>query len=190
MRSAIRPSEEQRGFDIAGTPGAISCVLLAALSALLIPAWTLGAPKSKKIEVTEAFKIEREETPIIVVRATVNDSGPYAFGLDTGASLTTISSRLAQHLGIKPQVWELGTSTDGRFTFWVGEVDSIAIGSACVRHVPVAIVNLKDLSQATGMQLDGLIGYNFLKSFEVKIDYRRQRISLRRTSESGPKSAR
>lgn len=53
----------------------------------------------------------------------------------------------------------------------MSRVESLAIGTAKLENLHVAIADLNALSQAAGVKLEGIIGYNFLKSFRVTIDY-------------------
>lgn len=100
---------------------------------------------------------------VILVKAYVNDRGPYRFILDTGATETILTPATAKALGLRA----------GRF----GTVDSVACGTAVIRHLPVYI---DDPPQALSLRLDhgvdyhGILGQSFLQHFTTRIDYRRQ----------------
>lgn len=55
---------------------------------------------------------------------------------------------------------------------------SLAVGEASVSDAQVAIADLAAVSQATGVPFDGVLGYNFLRSFRVTIDFRASRLLL------------
>jgi predicted aspartyl protease len=60
----------------------------------------------------------------------------------------------------------------------ISSVDSLAIGRVEVKGLPVAVMDLSVLSQAADERLMGIIGYNFLKSFMVTIDYPKKLLRL------------
>ena len=67
----------------------------------------------------------------IVVEARINDSGPYAFALDTGASISFVSDALSSGLGLamRPGISAEvhGLVASGRFP--LVRVDRVAIGT-------------------------------------------------------------
>jgi hypothetical protein len=54
----------------------------------------------------------------------------------------------------------------------------LAVGQVEVKGLRVAVMDLGVLSRAAGVRLQGIIGYNFLKSFRVTIDYPRKLLRL------------
>ena len=60
-----------------------------------------------------------------------------------------------------------------------GAISSLAIGEARCEHVAVMIADFVTmLSQMIGTQLDGIVGYNFLREFQVSMDYPRSVLRL------------
>jgi hypothetical protein len=60
-----------------------------------------------------------------------------------------------------------------------GIARSLAVGKAEIENVSVVVADfLGMLSQAVGTKLDGIISYNFLKEFEVTIDYPNETLRL------------
>ena len=56
---------------------------------------------------------------------------------------------------------------------------ALCVGRAAVHDLDVLIGEfLEMLSQAIGKQLDGIVGYNFLRNFRVAIDYPNESFSL------------
>jgi predicted aspartyl protease len=104
---------------------------------------------------------------VIVLKAYLNDRGPYRLILDTGATETVLTPATAKALGVRA----------GRF----GTLDSVACGTAVTRHLPVYI---DDPPQALSLRLDhgvdyhGILGQSFLKQFTTRIDYRRQTVEF------------
>jgi hypothetical protein len=63
--------------------------------------------------------------------------------------------------------------------FTNGMLQSLQVGGARIDNVPVVIGPfLAMLSQAAGAQLDGIIGYNFLRKDKVAVDYPNLTLSL------------
>jgi clan AA aspartic protease (TIGR02281 family) len=103
-----------------------------------------------------------------LVRALMNGRHEALFVVDTGASITTISTGLAQELGISfgagaPTV-TLSTAS-GIIRAPIASVDSIQLGGAEARDVQVAVFDLPGVRQVAG-----LLGNTFLSRFHVQID--------------------
>lgn len=91
--------------------------------------------------------------------------------LDTGASVTTISERLASRLGIEGSDVRAGMATvaDGRSVgSYLFVTDSLSVGSRSLPGVQASI-----LSGSGGEGYDGLLGMNFLKNFRYHVDFSR-----------------
>ncbi len=105
---------------------------------------------------------------VFLVRARLNGRRDVIFYLDTGASLTTISTAVAQELGIffgpgSPTV-TLRTAS-GTIQVPVATVETIHVGGAEARDVHVAVFDLPP-----GSQVVGLLGNSFLSHFQVQLD--------------------
>lgn len=134
----------------------------------------------------EAVEVRfRPRGPVIPVRGLLNDRIPASFIVDTGATFTTITSKLAEDIGIE----DLETRTQVQFRTANGEVTSAALVQ--VRSLQIADAYVEDLTVAVcdscsdGL-IDGLLGLNFLQRFSVEIDGTSGRLVLRRP----PKPAR
>ncbi|UFS71172.1 retroviral-like aspartic protease family protein [Geomonas sp. RF6] len=91
--------------------------------------------------------------------------------LDTGATVTTISTGVADRLGINRDALQQGTSTvaDGRVVpSYQFTADLISVGP---KHMPGAIVSILPGSGSDGAE--GLLGMNFLKEFRYHVDFNR-----------------
>jgi len=105
---------------------------------------------------------------VFLVRALLNGRREAVFYLDTGASLTTISTAVAQELGI---FFGAGSPTvtirtaSGTIQVPVATVESIQIGGMEARDVYVAVFDLPHANQAVG-----LLGNSFLSRFQVQLD--------------------
>ena len=117
--------------------------------------------------------------PLILVEVHTNTQGPFQFAVGTGTSTTTLSPRLARELDLRAQ--PIGSITTGGppITMNAARLGALCVGRAAVHDLDVLIGEfLEMLSQAIGKQLDGIVGYNFLRNFRVAIDYPNESFSL------------
>ncbi len=111
---------------------------------------------------------------MIIVPVSIDGSGPYDFILDTGSSKTMVDQKLAEKLqllrvGEKTVVGVLASAKMA-----VVHANSISIAGAVVSG---GDVYSSDHFTTTGKVL-GVLGEDFLKNFDVLIDYRHEVIQL------------
>lgn len=96
--------------------------------------------------------------------------------LDTGAVTTVINSSIAEYLGCDPA----GSREKRRIVTASGiewcSVVHVDKTTACGKEVENIEVVCHDLPPAT--RIRGLLGENFLKQFDVKIDYKNRLVEL------------
>ena len=95
--------------------------------------------------------------------------------LDTGATVTVISSSLADRLGIQPASTEsrLSQLANGRVVETSRtRIDSLAVGPKLKYNAEVSIMP----SDGPAMGFDGLLGMNFLGEFRYHLDVNTQTI--------------
>lgn len=126
------------------------------------------------------FKLAHPQRPLIVVSAMVNNTGPYQFALDTGASGTVISIDIAQALLLENKSMETVTTGGGyQLSMPVTEISSLTIGSTEVKNLVVVVADFfAMLSKVAGIKLHGILGFNYLKNFIVKVDYLNEILEL------------
>ncbi len=114
-----------------------------------------------------------EGHPLLIVKASINEHGPYNLVIDTGASMTIISRLTARNARVArlktPQAYAL--SAGGRSEVEIGRIEELMVGTIRVREVDVGIMTLSVISKAVGIRVDGVLGYNVLKTFRLTIDY-------------------
>ncbi len=142
--------------------------LAALVCAVLI--CTVGPVPANAAVTCVPMRLASSGYPVAIVQARVNGTGPYRFLVDTGATVTIVSTSLAQrlHLAALPAVVQ-GVGAGGRFSTRASTA-SISVGAARQQRVLVATFDLSDIQKAVG-SVDGAIGYNFLKSYRVTLDY-------------------
>jgi hypothetical protein len=108
----------------------------------------------------------------IIVPVTINHTGPYDFLVDTGAQVTTVDPALAAelHLKIEGMTGFVGVGFRTRPSF--AHLDTLEAGSHATANPLVVIQNIEHL-QAADPHIRGILGGNFLRNFDVLIDYAR-----------------
>ena len=83
--------------------------------------------------------------------------------VDTGASGTVLTQQTANALGlVAVATAKANTASAKAVEFPIGYVDSIAVGGAMVRDIPVAIA-------PTSVLETGLLGHDFFGNYDVTI---------------------
>lgn len=125
---------------------------------------------------TVQFHLAGGAQPLILVPIEVNDHGPFDFILDTGAGTSLLSIELADKLKVTVLGSKQGQSAGGAVSVSLAKIDSLAVGTARLTDVDVGIVDLKHIGATVGARIDGDLGYNFLKSFRISIDYEKYQL--------------
>jgi hypothetical protein len=122
----------------------------------------------------------------IIVPVEINHNGPYDFLVDTGAQITTVDPALAAELHLKLQgtTGFVGVGFHVRASF--AQLDLLEAGSQAMANPYVVIQNLERL-QAADPHIRGILGGNFLRHFDVLIDYPHSILCLDDTKAMQPK---
>ncbi len=109
---------------------------------------------------TAPIKRTASGTPIIEV--TFNGSQQFEMIVDTGASGTVITQKMADALGVTPvSRAKANTASAKSVIFAVGYLKELKVGGAVVKNIPVAIA---------GAELEtGLLGHDFFGDYDVTI---------------------
>ncbi len=119
----------------------------------------------------------------------------FHFWLDTGSSLTILSSNIASSLGIVPLVpdtLEIVTST-GRIAAQPALIPMLRLGNLIVHNVPTMVVDetmmkMREPEQAGHAQqlkIDGIIGFDIIRRLDIEVDYFDLALTLRDPAYSG-----
>ena len=107
------------------------------------------------------IRIKRRESGIPVIEVTFNGKKSYDMLLDTGASGTVLTLRMAQDLDLTPEGYVMVQTPSSNATpFPITRVDSIKVGSAIQRNVEVAVSPTLPI---------GLLGQDFFGSYDITI---------------------
>ncbi|MBI4850197.1 MAG: aspartyl protease family protein [Acidobacteria bacterium] len=126
------------------------------------------------------FRLAHPQRPLIVVSTMVNNTGPYQFALDTGASGTVISIDIAEILSLENKAMETVSTGGGyQLSMPITEISSLSVGSTEVENLTVVVADFfAMLSKVAGIKLHGILGFNYLKNFIVKVDYLNEVLTL------------
>jgi hypothetical protein len=125
-----------------------------------------------------SFELVGPFSHLIIVPISVNGKGPFSFGLDTGGAHSTISTALAERLGLeeKEHIESFGVGSSIPLT--MSSIESLSLGQATVRDLPVAVADLSAFEQRLETHIDGILAYDYLKHFILTIDYPHRQLGL------------
>ncbi len=134
------------------------------------------------------------DSHLIGVPVYVNGRGPFDFILDTGSSGTILSPKLAETLGLTQDnlEWQhndiraeargcsegLCPGVGGVAVGYPVNLERISVGAATQESPTVAVIDLNLVSPLGGKIDHGVLGYPFLKDFELIIDYPNKQFAL------------
>jgi hypothetical protein len=107
-------------------------------------------------------------TSLIVVPVMINNHGPYKFLLDTGTTKTILSAKVADTLGLPKARIEMLLSAGGNLPVTARTLDVLQVGTTRAENVEIAVGNLPLMKT---LQVEGLLGGDYLRRFKVSIDY-------------------
>ena len=115
---------------------------------------------------------------LVLVPVSVNDAPPALFLFDTGLEQSLVDAEYAGQLGLRIENPHDESAPGG--TLRVGKVKRgvISIGGLRATALPLQTARLEELSAITGEHIKGIVGYDFIKQFAVRIDYSRKQLSL------------
>jgi hypothetical protein len=109
----------------------------------------------------------------VIVPVTFNGTLRAHLALDTGATITTVSQRIAKSLSLSPLGSSKVGTVGGIITVPLARLGSLKVGDAEVHDL---IVSIHDFS--IDSRIEGLLGLDFLKNFHVSLDGRRKLLVL------------
>ena len=120
-------------------------------------------------------KIKLDDLSMLIVPVRINGSGPYDFLLDTGCAKTIVDQKLVEQLGL-PRAGEkivIGMLASVRMS--IIHVNSLSVAGAIVA---AGDIFSSDHPATVTSKVRGVLGEDFLKNFDVLIDYRHRSIRL------------
>jgi predicted aspartyl protease len=153
-------------------------VIAAATSSAEVPPPYEATPAEALMEGEAAQVPFRTFHNLILVDVAVNGGERRPFILDTGASGTVVDIAAVE---VEPDA-DLGTVTmrgaGGEEEVRLVKLDSLDLGGARLLGPAVAYVDLAPLRRMIGVDLAGVLGYDFLRNFIVEIDYEDSQVTF------------
>jgi hypothetical protein len=111
---------------------------------------------------------------LMVVEGSIGDVRGLKFLLDTGATTSAIDHKVADTLGLPRRPGKV-INVDKTTGVEVFEVPELTYGPKHASHVKMIQVDLRYL-QASGIQVDGVIGWDLLRRESFTLDFARKRV--------------
>lgn len=115
---------------------------------------------------------------LILMQASVNNSKPMWFILDTGASITVIDTKAAKALHLMPSGKEVENGAAGRAEALIFKGTTLRFPNVEAVSLTVYGLPLDFMSYSFGRKIGGVIGNDIIKEFVVEIDYQSQIINF------------
>jgi predicted aspartyl protease len=118
----------------------------------------------------------------LMVPVYVNGTGPHRFVLDTGATMTCIDAGLAERLDLPTSRERMGVGIgigQDAGALQLVDFDSLRVGAATAAGLTGCALDLEQFG-ALGLEVDGLLGLNYLREFRVTVDFQTERLTLHR----------
>jgi len=112
----------------------------------------------------------------VVVSATIAGHGPFRLLVDTGSNRSAMSETAAAVIGARLVAKSEVVSSAGRGWRGVVEIGPVVVGPATRPQLLATVLPAEDLRRL-GAGVDGILGQDFLRSFNYTIDYRRRQLT-------------
>lgn len=136
--------------------------------------WSIGGDAAASGEVTLPFRLLNNH---IFIDVMVNGKGPFLFFVDTGGH-NILTPSTAAALGLKPEGATIsGGSGEKTQISGYTKVRTLAMGAATMSDQTVLILDMSPVA-VEGFQPGGMVGFEMLQRFVVRIDYGANTITL------------
>ena len=123
------------------------------------------------------FELRGPGGAALVVPVQVNGEGPFDFVLDTGATLMCLDRTVVERLGLTGGGTGVGAGVQGTGRLQLVRLDSVRLGGARAERLSACVLDLEH-THALGIEVQGLVGLNFLREFRVTLDFERNVLVL------------
>ncbi|MDX2186272.1 MAG: aspartyl protease family protein [Opitutaceae bacterium] len=123
---------------------------------------------------------------LLLIEAQWDKRGPWRFIVDTGSSVTLVSSEFASRYAISrkrfvsaPKRVRLATGTERLFPNTV--IREFRFGEASFINKPVLVFDASELSAQFGVKIDGILGFPFFGESRIELDYGQPQLRISRS---------
>jgi hypothetical protein len=144
-------------------------------------------PSASALTAISTFKAEPsilEFEPLgnhVMLHATVADR-PALLLLDTGAGQSVLDAKWAETLPLRRLGQPVQVTGTGQVSASLAIAPSIRVGGVDLSEPTVVLLSLEDVSQAKGVAIHGVLGFDFLSRFVVEVDYAARTLRLHEPS--------
>jgi hypothetical protein len=118
-------------------------------------------------------------TNVIFVQVRVNDSAPLSFIFDTGAGINVLNAERASEVQLQSaSVGVNARGTGGTVAGTLATGATISLPGVAAHNQRIAVLPLQSIEPHVGRRVDGILGYDFINSFVVEIDYEKSLMSF------------
>ncbi len=127
----------------------------------------------------------------IVVSATVDGKGPYAFLLDTGTTPSVVDTAVAKALEIRANgPAARGSDIAGGTTkAFPATLHGLRYGTTAIGPLDILVTDLSPIGKRLGVSLAGVLGSNFFDGRSIRIDYPCAEASIMTSHDDAPLTA-
>lgn len=116
--------------------------------------------------------IQLTERGHIFVTVRVNNSEPLWFILDSGSPVSLLDKNLIKDLKLKVEaVGEATGAGEGADEALLASGVSLDLSGIKLRNQEIPAIDFKRLEKSLGREIDGMLGYDFIRRFVVEVDY-------------------
>jgi hypothetical protein len=142
---------------------------------ICLPALAMVSDQTEPTARIATARIKLDDLSMIIVPVSINGSGPYDFMLDTGCGRTMVDQKLAEELHLSRAGEKTITGVLASARMSVVHANSVSVAGAAVDGLDT--FSFDHPATVTG-KVRGVLGEDFLKNFDVLIDYRHEVIRL------------
>jgi predicted aspartyl protease len=127
----------------------------------------------------------------IVISATVDGKGPYAFLLDTGTTLSIVDAAVAKSLAIRANgpAARGNDMAGGTTKAFPATLHGLRYGAMAIGPLDIVVTDLSTMSKRLGVSLAGVLGSNFFDGRSVRVDYPCGETSMMTSHDDAPLTA-
>ena len=127
----------------------------------------------------QVIPIQLTERGHIFVPIRVNNSKPLWFVLDSGSSNSLLDKNLIKDLKLKVEaVGEATGAGEGADEVLLASDVSLNLSGIKLRNQEVPAIDFRALEKALGRNIDGMLGYDFIRRFVVEVNYEAKIIKI------------
>ncbi len=127
----------------------------------------------------------------IVVSATIDGKGPYAFLLDSGTTPSVVDAAVAKKLEIRASgpAARGNDMAGGTMKAFPATLHGLRYGSSAIGPLDILVTDLSSMSKQLGVSLAGVLGSNFFDGRSIRIDYPCTETSIMTSHDDAPLTA-